>query len=106
MKESIWTRDLLNNPFGRFLRGFVFPALLLLLGLKEIITGEATFRRFTYIGFDAICIGIGIICLGLLSAIAYNPWFGKISEAQKRAAFIFCGMLFIASFGTALLRNV
>jgi hypothetical protein len=106
MKDSIWTRDLLDNPFGRFLRGYVFPALLLSLGLKEIITGEATFKRFTYTGFDAICIGVGVVCLGLISALAYNPWFGKVSETQKRAALIFSGILFIVSFGTALFRNV
>ncbi|WP_438480623.1 hypothetical protein [Oleiharenicola lentus] len=106
MKESIWTRDLLDNPFGRFLRGFIFPALLVSVGLKEIISGEATFKRFTYTGFDAICIGIGVICLGLISAIGYNPWFARLPEVQKRAAVIFCGLLFIAAFATALLRNV
>ena len=106
MKGSIWTRDLLDNPFGEFLRGYIFPALLLSLGLKEIITGEATFKRFTYIGFDAVCIGVGVICLGLISALAYNPWFGKVSEAWKRAALILSGILFIVSFGTALCRNV
>lgn len=106
MKESIWTRDLLDNPFGRFLRGYIIPAILLSVGLKEIIIGEATFKRFTYTGFDAICIGFGLMCLGIMSAIDCNPWFRKIPEAQRRAALIFCGLLFIAAFGTALLRNV
>ena len=57
MKRSVWTRNLLDTPFGRFLFGFIIPALSLSQGLKEIITGEATFKRVNYTGFDAVCIG-------------------------------------------------
>ena len=105
-KKSIWTRDLLDNPFGHLLRAVVFPLLFMGIGVREIIVREAAWRRFTYRGFDAVCIGVGVICLGVICALAYNPWLLRLPESPRKATFILSGLLFAATFGTALFRNV
>lgn len=104
-KPSFWTRDILDNTFGSFLCGFVVPAILLVGGVNAIITQEATIRRFSYVGLDAVCIGIGLICLGLTSAVGYNPWLSSLRAKARIGALIIFYVLIVLSFGFAIIRN-
>jgi hypothetical protein len=106
MSRSLWTRDLLDNPIGRVLRGYVFPLFLLGLGTVEIATQQATYKRFVYSGADAVCIGIGTICIGVPCALVCNPWCAKLPSALRWVAGLGCGLGFIVTFGIALLGNL
>lgn len=106
MKRSIWTRDLLDNPFGLALRGYVFPFLCTVWGIVDIVTQQATYKRFTYTGADAVCIGIGVISIGALCALGYNPWCLRLSPQTQRGAFVGFGLTLIVTFGLALLHNI
>src|SRR5262245_57854722 len=106
-RRSIWTRDLLDNRFGRALRGFVIPPLLIGWGLLGVLAGEARWKGFDYHGFDAVCIGVGTISIGVVLLAVYTfPARGSEGQKWRSRVVLLAGLLFVAGFGTALLRNI
>ena len=105
--SRIWTRDLLDNPAGRVLRRYVFPGLLLAIGIAEVITQKAKYKRYEYNGFDAVCIGVGFISIGLMSLVAVTPQISEKIDLRLKSRMMFVlSVVFICAFGTALLRNI
>lgn len=107
MSGSIWTRDLLDNPFGRVVVRYVAPIGILASGVVPIIFQEARWKGYDYHGFDAVCIGVGLVCVGG-GMLAFHHLPMRSAEEAKRRTAIVCGfsLVFIIAFGTALFRNI
>lgn len=106
-KKSIWTRDLLDNRFGRAIRSLVIPPLVIGWGLIQALTGEARWKQFDYHGFDAVCIGVGTISIGLALLTIYTfPARDSKGDRLRSRIILVAGLVFTASFTTALFRNI
>jgi len=106
MKPSVWTRDLFDNRFGRVFLGYVLPFVVIASGTAAVIVRKVTFRRFDYVGFDAVLVGLGILCLGVMGAITQNPRLLQLPAILRRRIFVASGAILIVCFSTALIRNV
>ncbi|MCX6952990.1 MAG: hypothetical protein NTV51_12615 [Verrucomicrobia bacterium] len=105
--RSIWTRDLFENPLGRVVRRWVFPTVLIGAGLLEALTGTARWSGFDYHGFDAVCIGLGTISIGVaLFAIYSGPAPAGKPGKIRSVVLMIANVSFIVSFATALFRNI
>jgi hypothetical protein len=105
--KSIWTRDLLDNPVGRFLQACVLPPLILASGFIDIVSGHAKLKYFDYQGFDATCIGAGKIGMGVVWLSAFTFPAKVYGESGLRTAAIWAGLAcFVAGFSVALFRNI
>ncbi|WP_221031101.1 hypothetical protein [Actomonas aquatica] len=105
--KSIWTRDLLDTAFGRFLTGTAFPLALAALAIRAFITQRIRFRMYDYGGFEAICIGVGLLALGACLAMGHH-WIPRSLESvkMKNRAVLISLVAVIASLGTALFRVI
>jgi hypothetical protein len=106
-KRSIWTRDVFDNGFGRFLTNVVFPVLLLGYGIVAIVTGQARWKDYEYRGIDAVLIGIGAISLSLMP-MAFTARPGRSPTVSKIQTWIgwLASVCFILCFSIALFRNI
>ena len=105
--KSIWTRDLFDTRFGRFFAAYIFAPTLILYGILATTEQEVRYKGFTYHGFDAVCIGIGIVCLGLGAFVFYGMPNRNEKEVKIRASIIWVTTAaFVICFATALLRNI
>jgi hypothetical protein len=108
--KGIWTRDIFDNRFGHAagrVASIVMPSLLMGWGLLEVLTGEARFKRFSYRGFDAVCIGVATASIGiaLLALVTFPAHDAKGDRVRSRIS-LAAGLLVVAGFATAFLRNV
>jgi hypothetical protein len=106
-KQSIWTRNLSNTRVGSAFINYILPAYLSLLGITAIVNQRVNWRDFTYRGFDATCIGIGSICLGVI-LFSNSPWVVRYLLVGKiRVVVFWIGVIgFVGAFSTALFRNI
>jgi hypothetical protein len=105
--RSIWTRDIFDNRVGRFILAVVFPSVVLASGFVDIVSRHAVVKFFDYRGFDAVCIGVGKIGMGLVSLSACTFPARDYGESRFRIAATWAGfVLFVAGFSVALVRNI
>lgn len=105
--KSIWTRDLLDNPFGRFLKGTAFPIALAALAISTFITQRIRYRSYDYEGIEAICIGVGMLAAGAALAMSHH-WEPRSLESlrMKNRALLISLVALTVSWGTALFRVI
>ncbi len=105
--RSIWTRDLLDNPVGRFIQALVLPPVVLASGFIDIVNRHARFKYFDYRGLDAACIGAGKIGIGLMLLSAFTFSARDYGDSRFRAAANWAGLAcFVIGFSVALFRNI
>ncbi len=91
--------------WGKFFLNYLLSVAIIVYGVTAVVNRQASYKHFTYYGFDAICIGMGCICLGLLVLSATD--FGGERLAKTKAVVQWIGLLGVtATFLTALLRNL
>jgi len=105
--KSIWTRDLFETRVGRMVATIVLFPLSVIAGTRAIIEQHASWQYFSYHGFDAICIGVGEIGIGIVTLSAYGFPKRSHGEAGIRTLGIWSGTIcFVLGFSIALFRNI
>jgi hypothetical protein len=105
--RSIWTRELFDTLVGRLFFNFVLVPFILASGFIDIVNRHARWKYFDYWNFDAICIGVGEIGIGV--ALMATGTFSERDYGKRKfrtTAMVAGFTSFVVGFSAALFRNI
>jgi hypothetical protein len=105
--KSMWTKDLFETRAGRMIATFVLPPLLIFSGVLDIIRRQARWEHFDYHGFDAVCIGVSEVGIGIVLLSSYGlPKRGDGGAGLRTLAIWIGTICLVAGLSIALFRNI